>query len=78
MKTIEAYKCNDGAIFDCENKAKLHEDDLLGQELEGLLKVFNFDLTRTQQYKGILLAIKSKKELLSSIRSVLDILEFTE
>ncbi len=78
MKTIEAYRCSDGAIFDCENKAKLHEDDLLGQELDGLLKVFNFDLTRNQQYKGLLLAMKSKEELLSAIRSILNILEFTE
>lgn len=78
MKTIEAYQCSDGTIFDCDSKAKLHEDDLLGQELEGLLKLFQLDITRNQEYKGLLAVMKNRKELKNSIQLILNILEFTE
>jgi len=78
MKTIEAYQCSDGTIFDCDNKAKSHEDDLLGQELDGLLKLFQLDITRNQEYKGLLAIMKSRKELKNTIQLILNILEFTE
>lgn len=32
MKTIEAYQCADGQIFEGDRKAKAHDDDLHGQD----------------------------------------------
>jgi len=78
MKEIEAYQCSDGAIFEDEKKAQAHEDDLLGQELDGLLRLFQLDITRNQEFSGILSAMKRRKELMPAIRAILNILEFQE
>lgn len=80
MKTIEAFECSDGSIFNCEDKAKQHEDDLLGQELDSLLKLFKFggQLTRNDEYKGLMILMNNRKELKQSIRAILDILDHSE
>lgn len=78
MKKINAYQCSDGKIFSDENKAKAHEDDLLGQELDGLLRLFELDITRNQEYKAILCAMKKRGALKTALLTLIDILDFTE
>ena len=75
MKTIEAILCCDGSIFTNEAKAKAHEEDLLGQEVDGLLRLFCLDITRNQEYKGCLSAMAKRKELKQSARAILAIIE---
>ena len=78
MKEITAYQTADGTLYLSEDKAKEHDDDLLGQELEGLLHLFDLDITRNQEYKGLLSAMKKRAELLKSIKAIVTILEHTE
>jgi hypothetical protein len=75
MRTIEAYQCSDGLIYDDEDKAKAHDDDLLGQELDGLLRLFELQLPRSQEYKSLLCVMKKRKELLSAVVLITAILE---
>jgi len=69
MKTIEAYQCADGSIHSDEDKAKAYDDDLIGQELDGLLKMFEFGgkLTRNDEYKGLMCLMTNRAELRKSI-----------
>lgn len=78
MKEINAYLCADGLIFADEDKAKSHDDDLLGQELDGLLKLFEFDgnhVTRNDEYKALMRIMKKRNELASQLRLILKILD---
>jgi hypothetical protein len=76
MIGITAYQCSDGSIHTDEHKAKAHEDDLLGQELDGLLRLFELDISRNQEYKGLLSAMKKRGEILTAAKSIIEILEF--
>lgn len=68
MKTIqECYKTFDGLLFEDENKAKAHEDDILGQELDGLLKLAEIGITRNAEYKALLKWMNNRKELTKAI-----------
>lgn len=78
MKTIEAYQCADGSIHDDEKKAMAHDDDLLGAELDGLLKMFELDITRNQEYKALILVMKKRKELETTLASIVQILQHKE
>jgi hypothetical protein len=75
MQEITAYLCSDGSIHSDEKKARAHEDDLLGQELDGLLRLFELDITRNQEHKGILCAMKKRAELLKAAQIIINILE---
>lgn len=75
MQEITAFRCSDGSIHLNEKKAQAHEDDLLGQELEGLLRLFELDITRTQEFKGISCAMKKRPELLQAAKIIINILE---
>jgi hypothetical protein len=75
MQEITAFRCSDGSIHSDETKAKAHEDDLLGQELDGLLRLFQLDITRNQEFKGILCAMKKRPELLQAAKIIINILE---
>ena len=76
MKTIEAYQCADGLIFEDEQKAKAHDEDLLGQELDGLLKLFGFGgkLSRNDEWRGLMNLMKNRKELRSYIDTIASLL----
>lgn len=78
MKEIHAYQCSDGAIFTDDKKAKAHEDDLLGQEIDGLLKLYGLDITRNQEYKGCLSVLGKRKELKEAAAAILAILNHHE
>lgn len=68
MKTVqECYKTFDGLLFEDENKAKAHEDDILGQELDGLLKLAEITITRHAEHKALLKWMNSRKELTKAI-----------
>jgi hypothetical protein len=78
MREINAYQCSDGAIFTDDRNAKAHEEDLLGQEIDGLLKLYSLDITRNQEYKGCLLAMGKRKELKEAAAAILAILNHPE
>jgi hypothetical protein len=75
LQEITAYRCSDGSVHADEKKAQAHEDDLLGQELDGLLRLFELDITRNQEFKGILCAMKKRSEILKAAQTIITILE---
>jgi hypothetical protein len=75
MKEITAYKSVDGTLFDDERKAKTYEDDLLGAELDGLLRLFNLDISRNQEYEALLYAMNKRSDLLKAVESIMQILK---
>ena len=76
MIEISAYKCCDGMMFEDEEKAREHEDDLLGQELEGLLRLFDLDISRNQEYKALLSVMKKREELSEAVEAISNILNY--
>ena len=78
MKTIHAYQCADGSIFTDEKKAKAHDDDLLGQEIDGLLRLYCLDITRNQEFKGCLSVMGKREELKNAALAILSVLNHVE
>lgn len=78
MRKITAYECVDGSIHEDERKAKAHEEDLLGQELDGLLRLFELDITRQEEYRALLGIMKKREELLKAVRTIVKILDYSE
>lgn len=73
MRQVEVFKTVDGKLFEDEELAVNHENDLIGQELDGLLlHVLKLDIERSRQFKALLNAIENKTEL----RKVVDRLHF--
>ncbi|MCK9530443.1 MAG: hypothetical protein M0R77_07770 [Gammaproteobacteria bacterium] len=77
-KTVECYKTFDGKLFENEEQAKAHADDILGEELDGLLKLANLDITRTQEYKALLAWMKDRENLTKTINQLYNILNFED
>ena len=75
MREITAYQCSDGSLHTDEEKARAHEDDLLGQELDGLLRLFALDITRVQEYRGLMRVMQNRKDLRVSILAILKSLD---
>ena len=71
MREITAYQCSDGSLHTDEEKARAYEDDLLGQELDGLLRLFALDITRVQEYRGLMRVMQNRKDLRVSILAIL-------
>ena len=64
MREVASFECSDGRLFTDEDKARAHETDLLGQELDGLLKMFQFDngmVTRNMEYRALTAIMKDRK-----------------
>lgn len=78
MKEINAYQCSDGAIFTDDRNAKAHEEDLLGQEIDGLLKLYGLDITRSQEFKGCLSVMAKRQELAEAAAAILAILNHSK
>jgi hypothetical protein len=71
MKAIEAFITADGKVHTDAGKAKAHELDLLGAELDGLLMhVFGLDINRYSQHSAILKAMKQRTELKKTIAEI--------
>lgn len=75
-KEITAYQSANGELHLSEDAAKSRDEDLLGGALEGLLRLFALDITRTQQYAGVLRAMKNPDALQAAMREALRVLEF--
>ena len=68
MKIItECYKTSDGRLFEDEDKAIAHDNDILGQELDGLLKLAEMDIARNMECRALLRWMSRRKELTESI-----------
>lgn len=78
MQEITAYIAADGSLFTDEDKAEAHDNDLLGMELDGLLRLFKLEISRHQEYKGLLACMKERKELLKACHAIVHILEHSE
>jgi hypothetical protein len=78
MKEINAYQCVDGSIFTSEKQAKAHDDDLLGQEIDGLLRLYALDITRNQEFKGCLSVMGKRDELKTAALAILAVLNYGE
>ena len=79
MKAIECYKTSDGKVFEDEEKAQAHEEDMIGEELESLLMhVMELNTGRSEVFKGIMKAINNKKALKEACKIILDVLQYTE
>ena len=74
IEEITAYKTIDGAIFDDHDDAVKHMKDLLGQELDGLMRLSKITLTRTDEYKLITGWMAQEKELKKAINAIYKIL----
>lgn len=78
MREITAYQCADGSIHESERHAIAHDEDLLGQELDGLLRLFELDITRQQEYRALLGVMKKRNELSKAIHTIAKILEWED
>lgn len=72
---IEAYKTPDGKIFESKKAANEHYENLLGEELDGLLKLFKLDIERSREYKVLLQLLGNKAELKKQIAAIHRLLE---
>ena len=75
MREITAYQCSDGSLHTDGEKARAHEDDLLGQALDGLLRLFALDITRVQEHRGLLRVMQNRKDLRVSLIAILKSLD---
>ena len=75
MKTIEAYQASDGKLFIDERECAKHQDDIIGADIDGLLMMFELDITRNQQFKAVLAVMGKQPELISVLRALLVHLE---
>lgn len=78
MREITVYQAADGSIHTTEKSAVEKDDDLLGQELNGLLRLFNLDLGKSQEYKALVHVMKNRDELLKATHAVVRIIEHSE
>lgn len=76
MKTVEAFKTFDGMLFEDEKKARAHADDILGEELDGLLRIAVHNMTRNEEYKFIVSLMENRKALRACISKINAILSF--
>lgn len=74
IEEIEAYKTPDGKIFESEDDANKHYTDLLGEELDGLMRLGKLNITRTDEYKLIVGWINQPKELKKAINAIYKLL----
>lgn len=79
MKTLTAYQTIDNKIFVSEKEAQEHEMDLLGEQVDGLYKLFDHSgmLTQSLIYKAVLSAMDVKKQgqLYSACKDIVLIIE---
>ena len=75
MKTVEAYQSSDGKLFLDERECIKYQDDIIGAEIDGLLMMFELDISRNQQFKAVLCVMKKRKELMKTLSELLTHLE---
>lgn len=75
---IAAYKTPDGLLFEDEEKAINHYRDLLGEQLDGLMRLSKISLSRSDEYKLIIGWIDQPKELKKAINAIYALLDFND
>lgn len=75
MREIQAYQSADGLLHADEKSAIARDDDIIGEELDGLLRLYKLELSRSQEHKGILTAMRQRSELLKACRLIVKTLE---
>lgn len=78
VQPIDAYRTHDGRLFECEKAAAEHAADLLGAELDGLLRLAELDITRQQEYKALMTWLNNRQELKASIAAIHSLLNYGE
>ena len=79
-REVISFSTSDGKLFECENAARKHAQDLLGQELDALVRLAIPNITRSENYKAAmtLLEESNREELKNLIDSINEILLFAE
>lgn len=79
-KEVISFITSDGKLFLSEDDARKHAQDLLGQELDALVRLAIPDITRAENYKAAMALLKesNREELKNLINSISEILLFTE
>ena len=75
LEIVECYRTVDGQLFESKNKAIEHEDDLIGQELNELFKLFgalsgNNAVGHAAIYSFCINALKDKEKLASICKTI--------
>lgn len=76
MQPIECFKTYDGQLFESEEQALAHADDILGEELDGLLRIADHNMTRNEEYKFIVSLLKNRDALRTAVFKLADILKY--
>jgi len=76
MRPVECFKTYDGRLFENEEQALAHADDILGEELDGLLRIGDHNMTRNEEYKFLISLLKNRKALRVVIFKLADILKY--
>lgn len=78
MKEVEAYQTSDGAIFLDEKKAEAHQQDIVGEMLDGLVaNDSRGNVTRSDRY-SILMTMLRDPELKAKIAALHEALQHGE
>jgi len=77
MQRIEAYQTCDGKLFSKESDAIAHEDDLIGQELDDMFKLFKLhgDIDHQSIFNACVNALKDKQRLKSICIAISNIID---
>ena len=81
MKTIEAYESADGAIHRDEDAARARDDDLIGEELDGLIRhTLALDVTHPQIFKAVVRALQTpqRKALRAACAKIVRVIDHSE
>lgn len=78
VQVVECFQTQDGRLFEDPRKAEEHADDLLGQELDGLLKLARMDITRNTEYRALMAWMGNRTDLKAAIDKLYLILNFGE
>lgn len=79
-REVISFSTSDGKLFECEDAARKHSRDLLGQELDALVRLAIPDITRAENYRAAmnLLEESNRGELIKLVNSIIEILLFAE
>lgn len=77
---VISFITSDGKLFVSEDDARKHAQDLLGQELDALVRLAIPDITRAENYKAAMALLKesNREELKNLIDSINKILLFAD
>ena len=76
MLRIECFKTYDGKLFEDEKEALAHANDILGEALEGLFRIANHNMPRSEEFKFIVSLMENRAALRTAIFKLADILYY--